>query len=344
MNTTVSKLVNTLVASLTSRQREVMLARFGLEKNGEPQTLASIGDRSGVTRERIRQIEAGALASLRREAQRQPACMDVLAATAKYLASVGGVAPRADLVSAIAGRVQGFNENHAALFIEISKAFHFYPEDKEFFPFYYLDKDHLKNAVGFVNQWASFLRTKKEEVLSGRYHAHLDDFVKRKGVAKDRALQYLSISKKVKKNPYNDMGLSEWPEINPTTIRDRVYLVLKKKAAPLHFTAIAKMINEVGFDRRPASAPTVHNELIKDERFVLVGRGMYGLAEHGYEPGTAREVIHRVLRKQGPLRPKDVILAIQKERFFKQNTILVNLQNKRFFLRKEDGRYQVREA
>ena len=344
MNTTAAKLVSTLIASLTPRQREVIVGRFGLEKNAEPQTLAAIGDRSGVTRERIRQIEAGALASLRKELQREPACMEIVQATTKYLSSVGGVAPKANLVAVHADRIPGLNENHLAFFIEISKAFHMYPEDKEFFPFYYLDRDHLKSAVGFVNQWASFLRGKKDEVLGGQYHSNFDEFVKRKGIAKDRALQYLAISKRVKKNPYNDMGLSEWPEINPTTIRDRVYLVLKKKAAPLHFTDIATLINEVGFDRRPASAPTVHNELIMDNRFVLVGRGMYGLAEHGYEPGTAREVIHRVLRKQGPLRPKDLILAIQKERFFKPNTILVNLQNKRFFARKEDGRYQVREA
>jgi hypothetical protein len=120
--------------------------------------------------------------------------------------------------------------------------------------------------------------------------------------------------------------------------------VLKKKATPLHFRMIAQSINQAKFDDRTASAPTVHNELIKDNRFVLVGRGMYALAEQGYEPGTAREVIHRLLKKQGALRPRDVILAIQKERFFKPNTILVNLQNKNFFERMGDGTYRVREA
>jgi predicted Zn-ribbon and HTH transcriptional regulator len=140
------------------------------------------------------------------------------------------------------------------------------------------------------------------------------------------------------------MGLAEWAEIQPKTVRDRIYLALKKRGEPLHFRTIAQLINQPGVKVRPASAPTVHNELIKDGRFVLVGRGIYALAEHGYEPGTAKEVIQRVLKRQGPLRPRDVMLAVQKERLFKPNTILVNLQNKNHFRRQEDGTYKVRES
>ncbi len=107
---------------------------------------------------------------------------------------------------------------------------------------------------------------------------------------------------------------------------------------------IAKVINESGLSGQVALAPTVHNELIKDERFVLVGRGMYALREHGYEPGIAREVIQKVLREAGPLKPNDVVAHVAKQRFFKPNTVLINLQNKSFFERLPDGRYRVREA
>jgi DNA-directed RNA polymerase delta subunit len=120
--------------------------------------------------------------------------------------------------------------------------------------------------------------------------------------------------------------------------------VLKKKAEPLHFEDIAKHINKVGFDDQQALAPTVHNELIKDNRFVLVGRGIYGLKEHGYEAGTAREVIAKILKTKGPLKPTDVVTHVNQQRFFKTNTILINLQNRNFFERMNDGRYRVREA
>ncbi|MDO8504878.1 MAG: hypothetical protein Q7S36_03440, partial [Candidatus Liptonbacteria bacterium] len=117
-----------------------------------------------------------------------------------------------------------------------------------------------------------------------------------------------------------------------------------KKGEPQHFTGIAKLVNEAKFDKRIALASTVHNELIKDKRFVLVGRGIYGLSEYGFEPGTAKDVIKTILVKQGPMRSKDIVLAVQKARFFKYNTILVNLQNKSLFERSNDGTYRIREA
>jgi len=180
--------------------------------------------------------------------------------------------------------------------------------------------------------------------LGGYYEESLRHFVKSKGIQRNVADAYLSISKRIHSNPYGDIGLRDWAEIRPATIRDRIYLVLKKKKDPLHFETIAKTINEVGFDRRVALASTVHNELIKDNRFVLVGRGMYALGEYGYEPGTAKTVIKRVLQKHGPLKPNDVISHVKKERLFKPNTVLINLQDKNWFKRLPDGRYHVREA
>ena len=188
------------------------------------------------------------------------------------------------------------------------------------------------------------MKTHKEKVFTDSYQIQLASFVKTKSVAQEIAENYLSISKQIDKNPYGDVGLNEWPEINPATVRDKIYLVLKKKAEPLHFEDIAMHINKVGFDDQKALAPTVHNELIKDSRFVLVGRGMYGLKENGYEAGTAREVIAKVLKTKGPLKPTDVVTHVNAQRFFKQNTILINLQNRNFFERMNDGRYRVRES
>lgn len=155
---------------------------------------------------------------------------------------------------------------------------------------------------------------------------------------------YVSISKKFDKNVFGDFGLKEWPEIEPKVIRDKSYLVLKKKQQPLHFSKIANEIGEMGIDENPAHVQTVHNELIKDNRFVLVGRGIYGLKEHGYEGGTVKEVIEKILDNQGPLHSEEVVKLVNQKKILKENTILLNLQNKDNFKRLDDGRYHIKEA
>lgn len=339
-----TKIFNSLWENLNDRQKEVLSGRFGLDKSGTAQTLAALGQRYNVTRERIRQIESSGIQSLRSHIASDKACQDILERSRKFLKDTGGVARKEALLAHIATFADGFTENHVAILIEATKAFFVYPEDRHYHSFYYLDKASLKTATSFVDQWTSFLHNKKEHVLSGRYSDLLAEFIKKKNVKYDHAVSFLSITKRVHKSPYGDLGLSEWPEIMPKTIRDRVYLVLKKQKEPLHFRIIAKTINEISIDRSQASAPTVHNELIKDERFVLVGRGMYALREHGFEPGTAKEVIAKILKRHGPLKPREVINAVQKERFFKPNTVLVNLQNKAYFQRLDNGTYRIREA
>ncbi|MBU6500974.1 MAG: hypothetical protein KGJ89_02505 [Patescibacteria group bacterium] len=337
------KIINALFNSLADRQKEVIVGRFGL-KSGEGETLAAIGDTMGITRERVRQIEKSALGLLNKEVLKNSVCVHILNQSKKQLKNAGGVMRQDVLLQYGADFAEGLNKNYLALLLEASGAFYFYPEDENYHPFYYLTKDDLRTAVGFIDGWADNLKSNKNKVLSGDYKTLLTNFIKTEKANKNHAENYLNITKKIGANPYGDVGLRDWAEINPTTTRDRIYLVLRKTGQPLHFQSIAKVINETSFGSQEALAPTVHNELIKDERFVLVGRGMYGLREHGYEPGVAREVIQKVLKKNGPLHPNDVVQHVNKQRFFKPNTVIINLQNKDYFERLSDGRYRVRES
>ena len=51
---------------LDERERNIIMYRFGLNQDTEPQTLEQLGGRFGVTKERIRQLEARALNKLRK--------------------------------------------------------------------------------------------------------------------------------------------------------------------------------------------------------------------------------------------------------------------------------------
>jgi len=149
---------------------------------------------------------------------------------------------------------------------------------------------------------------------------------------------YLEISKKIQKNAKGLYGLKDWPEINPRKIKDKAYLVLKESQKPLHFTQVAGLID--------SSLPqTVHNELIKDPRFVLVGRGIYALKEWGYQEGQVRDVILNVLKTAGrPLKKEEILEKTLEQRLVKENTIFLNLSNKKYFLRNSEGRYTIKEA
>jgi hypothetical protein len=106
----------------------------------------------------------------------------------------------------------------------------------------------------------------------------------------------------------------------------------------MHFSDVAKTISSLF--AKEAHVATTHNELIKDNRFVLVGRGLYALAEWGYQPGVVRDVIKEVIGKKS-LSREEVIEQVKKVRYVKDNTILVNLNDPRYFKRNKNGTYSV---
>jgi hypothetical protein len=165
-----------------------------------------------------------------------------------------------------------------------------------------------------------------------------DDLVVRfldelKGVAtqyknEEVARRWLNISKKIGKNPLGEWGPSESQNIKTRGIKDYAFLMMRKHGSPMHFREVAKAIVDT-FGRKTHVA-TTHNELIKDPRFVLVGRGYYALSEWGYKPGVVRDVIKEI-----------VVDRVLKERFLTKNTILVNLQNAKYFTKLDNGTYTV---
>ncbi len=341
----ISKTINTALANLTPRQKDVLVGRFGLnKKEGKGETLAAIGERMDVTRERIRQIECAGISLAKENLLKDGDVAASLKKIGEHITKNGGAMKKDAVVQYATVFLTDATGNQIDFLGEASGFFNLFSGDNDYFPFYYITRKDMKAAFAFVDSWTNYLRSRKEKVLSGSYDATLAGFLKMKPALSTAAESYLAISKSIKKSPYGDVGLREWPEINPATIRDKVYLVMKKKKEPLHFEAIADHINKARFDDHKALTPTVHNELIKDDRFALIGRGMYGLREYGYETGTACQAIAKVLKKKGPLHSSDVVSHVNQKYSFRQNTILINLQNKKFFERLSDGTYCVRES
>ena len=110
----------------------------------------------------------------------------------------------------------------------------------------------------------------------------------------------------------------------------------------MHFSEIAKEIKESSFKRKNVTVQAIHNELIKDPRFVLIGRGIYALSSWGYKKGTISEIIVSILEKSSdPMTREEIVKQVLKVRKVKETTILLNLQNKKLFKKIDRNSYTL---
>lgn len=343
-----AKLANTiskLMTDLEGRKRQVLVSRFGLDGK-KAQTLQAIGDQYGVTRERIRQIESLGLSEVREAMKGDAQVEQIIKAIDDYLTGKGGIATETELVSDMK-KILGEEAtlDTLAFVREASRRFGYKSETADYHPFWYNNEKAVSQAQELMVKFVKLLKASKGQVLEGgKFEAIFAQAAAPFGFDLKTGLNYLGISKKFCVSPYGDRGLSEWPEVNPATIRDWSYLVLKKNQKPMHFEEIAEAISKVHTKRSKVFTPTVHNELIKDGRFVLVGRGIYSLTEFGYQKGSIRDLIAEALKQKGPMTPAEIVTMVSEQRMFKKNTVLLHLQDRKLFKKNGDGRYQVNLA
>lgn len=329
-------IVKRLLAALPERSKTVLEARFGLGSNIEKVTLEAIGKRYGITRERVRQIENHALAQLKKSsafAEAEAAFHEL----ERIIDSLGGIVCEEDLLNFMTKDVS--MQNHIYFLLVLGDPFKYRKEDDEVNRCWYVDKELAEKVEQALKNLYSNLSDEElipEGEMIDRFLKELQD-INDKHRNDEVLRRWLKISKKIGKNPLGEWGQSHSPNVKTKGVRDYAYLAVKKHGSPLHFREVASMIEKMF--NRAAHVATTHNELIKDSRFVLVGRGMYALKEWGYTQGVVRDVIREILRKHGPLSKDQIIEKVLKERHVKPGTIVVNLQNQKYFKRGKDGKF-----
>jgi len=323
-----------LLAVLPQKQKEIIERRFGLVGN-QRETLQKIGDDFGVTRERIRQIENEALAKLKKEKERKD-FKKVFNSFKKYRKELGGL-KREDILLNDLGKTQF--QNHVYLLFSLENEFQRFPETQELYSFWSLDRKSFSQVKEIVKRFIQILEKEKTPLEEDQ----LFDSLISEGKEPKVLSASLEIAKKIEKGPLGTIGLVDWPEIKPRGVKDKAYLTLKKIGKPLHFREIAQFSNQLRENlspNRPILVGTLHNELIRDERFVLVGRGIYALKEWGYLPGTVKDILVEILKKaERPLSREEILAEVRKQRYVKENTVLLNLADKNYFLKNAEGKY-----
>jgi len=355
-----SDIVNQLLKLLPSRESEILRLRFGIDGNMH-KTLEIIGQQFRITRERVRQIERQSIEKLRSSKVLETIGKDVLNVVHHTLRIHGSVRRQHSLLEDLLALSGDSAANRSSLILMIERLFSDTiesVEDTRLHPAWKirgitLDLYHqfIATVTAIFEEVQSPLPTPDLMAhikQSDFYNERLPEFHNLVAFVGDREHQpdlidrilhsYLDLAVTLKQNPFGEWGLSSWHSVRPKRMSDKIYLVLKKHSAPLHFREIAEYINKIKFDHKQAHPPTVHNELILDSRFVLVGRGLYALAEWGYKPGVVADVVAHVLQHAGrPLTREEIIAEVGKQRLVKKGTILLALTNKEKFQRLPDG-------
>jgi len=327
-----------ITAHLQDRTRDVIMNRFGLTPDAKNKTLEEIGKKYNITRERVRQIEDAALTLIKKSSAYKEEQL-IFEELRQLIHSLGSIVSEYDLLAHISKDKN--TQNHIHFYLELGDFFKKHKED-----------DHFKTRWSVDDEMAE----KVHETLRKLYASLSDEdliletemikkfFDQMKDVAEkyrndEIAKRWLAMSKTISKNPLGEWGKTSSPNVRTRGVKDYAFLVMRKHGSPMHFKEVADAISKT-FGRKTHYA-TCHNELIKDPRFVLVGRGLYALAEWGYKTGIAREVIRDILKREGPLTKDSVVDKVMKERYFKKNTILVNLVNPKYFKKNKNGLYTL---
>jgi len=319
------KICEELIRGLPERQRDILERRFGL-KFRKKETLESIGRDYGITRERVRQIESDGLERIKSKIKR---IEKVYRYFRDFLNEVGGL-KREDVLLYLLGKEQFSHQVYFLL--SLSDEFKRQSENQDFYTLWTTDLEVVNFAKKIIDDFYIQLKKKQRPLDLSEYSPPFS-------VSTKAILSYLEVSKLIDQGPEGKFGLKDWPEINPRGIKDKAYLLFKKEQKPLHFTQVAQLIGP------QTLVQTVHNELIRDERFILIGRGIYALSEWGYKPGTVKDIIIEILKQEKrPLSKEEIINEVLKQRLVKKNTILLNLGDKEYFSQTEDGKYFLRNG
>jgi len=309
------------------RDASVIVSRYGL-MGDKPKTLEEIGKELGITRERVRQIEKNALRKLSEYISTEIRGQEILTTIETKIVRDGGVVTKTRLYELLLGTDNASSKlKHMVCFLTIlDDKITAISETSELKPGYSVDIK-LNVIQEVISRAIVVLDNEKKPLEEKSFLSRIE----KSAATNEQIVAVISLSKKILRTEAGHLGLSHWREINPRSIRDKTYYVLRKYKKPLHFTDISKHIEALDETKKKVTKQAVHNELIRDNRFILIGRGIYALSEWGYNAGVVEDVIEEVLLSSGkPMHKDDIIVEVMKRRMVKETTILLNLQKDRF--------------
>lgn len=337
------KIVQDLLILLSQKEKHVIKRRFNLD-NTYRATLEEIGKHFNVTRERIRQIEKNALTKLQRNVGNTE-LHQINEFIKELLKEKGGIMTEdnlfASLISILNKNDVEVNRNAINLSLTLDKDLQRIANTINYYPYIKFSDVKDSSVKQITSKTIDILNKKTDILANSKIFDDLKKHFKELDASKlQQVISLFTLDKRLKPVE-NGIGLATWRHINPKTLRDKIYFVLNKNKKPLHFIDIVNKITELKFDNKRINLQAVHNELIRHDQFVLIGRGIYALKEWGYREGTVADIIGDIL-KDGKTKSQEAIInEVLKQRQVKKITIILNLKNKPQFERIGREQYKL---
>ena len=325
------RLVFKMLKELPERSGNIIIKRFNLDdKNAK--TLDEIGKEYEITRERVRQIEGEAMIKLK-DINKKYNLDEVFNHLKEVIEDHGGIMSEEKIIKKILDHKNFKANKQIVLFIlSLDDKIKTLRKTKIYKKIYFYKKENVLEFKKTIEKIKNYLQEKNRSASLNE----ITELINKNSVKTIKS--YLDANKIILENILGEWGYEKWPHINPKNIKDKAYLSLKKNKEPLHFTKIADEINIIWPKKKRTNSQTAHNELIKDDRFVLIGRGIYALKEWGYEKGTVLDIIIEIMsEKNKEMKQEKIVKEVLAKRQVKENTIILNLQNKKYF-EKLDGK------
>lgn len=342
-STEVQNLFVNVLQNLTEKERTVLVRRLGIDWPRE--TLQQIGNTYTITRERVRQIEDVGIKKIGRIV-RGTLLGEVQVMGEKILRISGGIMTKDKLVSAVIQEL-GINGpiNENIIEVILQSGFNIQRNKPQLGVISYFHLPEVnKKMIQDIHREAVKILSKKGDIMEVATVYEMIKIALFSSYGKIETLvidSVLDVFQDVIKGEEKFIGLEKWKILNPSTLKDKAIYVMKKGKRPFHFVELANVISDTF--KEPVKVPTIHNELIRNNEFVLIGRGIYVLKEWGYKAGTVLDVIIDVLGKtKAPLKTEEIINRVLKVRQVKNSTIYMNLQNKQYVERVGRNMYKLK--
>ena len=328
-----------LVSDLPPRSQEIILNRYGVY-GSHTMTLEEIGKKHRITRERVRQVIREVLKKVK-EKKGSPIFLQIQEKVVLALRSNSGIMEEKQLVSAL-GKNNANEEAAIRFLLECMDGVLGSEIKNELKSSYALREFDVELWKNVKNATVEVLKTQKKPLLFDTLFEQVSKNKKDLNFPKETFSHFMKVAEEIKQNAFEKWGIAGWKEVSPKGTREKAYLIIKEFGKPLHFRDIAKKIDQYRLNKKKTHPQTVHNELIKDKNFVLVGRGIYALVEWGYKKGTVKDVIEEIIKNSSKaLNRKEILEKVLTVRQVKESTIVINLNN--YFSKSKNGTYSIKK-